>query len=152
KYSPDANMSSMANIPGGAPVGVSPVVVDASLPKGKALADWMQYTKATMTYGQVTPDVVFNNFSFADSSKVQTYGSSGAPLHPRFMTVNTPVGQPAAQQCGKAVHLDAHINQTDRIDGTFPAGCSSPIKSGEAAFAFFFFDLSACIQDETKPP
>ncbi len=53
---------------------------------------------------------------------------------------------------GKAVHLDAHINQTDQISTTFPAGCTSAIKQGEEAFAFFFFDLASCIQKEGDPP
>jgi len=31
------------------------------------------------------------------------------------------------------------------------AGCSSPMLSGEAAFAYFFFDLANCIQDDGGP-
>ena len=31
-------------------------------------------------------------------------------------------------------------------------GCSSQMKSGEAAFAYFFFDLANCIQDDGSPP
>jgi hypothetical protein len=73
-------------------------------------------------------------------------------LNPRFITINTPVGVAADKQCGKAVHLDAHINNTDAVDATFPAGCASPIKEGERAFAFFFFDLASCIQPESDTP
>ena len=149
RYSPDTGLRGAGNIQGGAPLGPSPVLIDSSFPKGKALADWMDYTKNSTAYGQVTPDVVFDNFLMMDPTKSQTFGSSGA--HPRFMTINTPVGQPVDQQCGKAVHLDAHINQTDTIDASFPAGCSSPMLSGEAAFAYFFFDLANCIQDDGGP-
>jgi hypothetical protein len=151
KYSPDPGLAAIANIPGGAPVGNSPVMIDSSFPKGKALADWLNYTHMTAAYGQVNPDVVFDNFTTIDAMKSTTFGSSGPPTHPRFMTINTPVGMPADQQCGKAVHLDAHINSTDTIDASYPAGCSSPINEGEAAFAYFFFDLSSCIQNDSGP-
>ena len=50
------------------------------------------------------------------------------------------------------MHLDAHVNASDKVDATYPAGCASKIKPGEEAFAFFFFDLSSCIQNESDPP
>ena len=146
RYSPDSGLAAVGNIQGGAPIGSSPIQVDSSFPKGKALADWMDYTMTSTAYGQVTPDVVFDNYLAMDTTRSQTFASSGG--HPRFMTINTPVGLPPDQQCGKAVHLDAHINATDVIDPTYPAGCSSPINSGESAFAYFFFDLANCIQDD----
>ena len=31
------------------------------------------------------------------------------PPHPTFFSMNTPVGAPVEQQCGRAIHLDAHI-------------------------------------------
>lgn len=159
KQSPDPQMQSVMPIPGGAPTGGNPVILDTTFPKGKALADWLKFVDPATTYGQVKCDYVFNNFSPADKSKSQTWGSSsggsggaGSGNNPRFITINTPVGKPVESQCGKAVHLDAHINQTDTINSTFPAGCTSPIKEGEEAFAFFFFDLASCIQKEGDPP
>ena len=152
KFSPDPGLKAIGGIPGGAPPGASPVTLDVSFPKGKALADWMHTIDPSSPFGQVTPDYVFDNFTNANASTVQTWASSGPPTHPRFMTVNVPVGAPVADQCGKAVHLDAHINGTDSVDSTYPAGCSSPIKNGEEAFAFFFFDLASCIQNEGADP
>jgi hypothetical protein len=159
KQSPDANMRAVSPIPGGAPTGGNPVNINTTFPKGKALADWLSYVDKSVTYGKVTCDYVFNNFSPADPSKSQTWGSSsggsggaGGGNNPRFLTVNTPVGKPVESQCGKAVHLDAHINGSDTIDASFPAGCTSAIKQGEEAFAFFFFDLASCIQKDGDPP
>jgi hypothetical protein len=158
KNSPDPAMKSVMGIPGGAPSGVNPVDLITSFPKGKALADWLAYVDPASTPGKVQCDYVFGNFTPADPAKAQTWatsaGSFGAPMgvNPRFVTINTPVGKPVESQCGKAVHLDAHINQTDTIDTTFPAGCKSAIKQGEKAFAFFFFDLASCIQKEGDPP
>ncbi len=159
KQSPDAAMRSVMPIPGGAPTGGNPVNLDTSFAKGKALADWLKFVDPATTYGQVKCDYVFNNFSPADKTKSQTWGSSsggsggaGAGNNPRFITINTPVGKPVESQCGKAVHLDAHINQSDTINASFPSGCTSAIKQGEEAFAFFFFDLASCIQKEGDPP
>ncbi len=159
KSSPDAAMRAVMPIPGGAPGGTNPVTLDTSFTKGKALADWLAYVDKTTTYGKVQCDYVFNNFSPADKTKAQvwasslgTSGAAGTGNNPRFVTINTPVGKPVEEQCGKAVHLDAHINGSDTIDTTFPAGCKSPIKQGEEAFAFFFFDLASCIQKDGEPP
>ena len=159
KQSPDPAMQSVMPIPGGAPTGGNPVNLKTDFPKGKALADWMSYVDKTVTYGKVKCDYVFNNFSPADPAKSQLWGSSsggsggaGPGDNPKFITINTPVGKPVESQCGKAVHLDAHINGSDTINASFPAGCTSPIKEGEEAFAFFFFDLASCIQKEGDPP
>jgi len=159
KKSPDAAMrAAMGTIPGGAPSGENPVTLDTTFPKGKALADWLAYVDKTGPYGKVQCDYVFGNYTPVDKTKAQVWatsnGSFGSPtgINPRFITVNTPVGKPVEEQCGKAVHLDAHINQSDSVDASYPAGCKTAIKQGEEAFAFFFFDLASCIQKEGDPP
>jgi hypothetical protein len=77
-------------------------------------------------------------------------GTSGLP---RVFTVDTPVGKPTAMQCGRGVHLDAHIDSDQTVGPGYPAkGCTEPLAPAEAMFAFFFFDLASCIQDETQPP
>jgi hypothetical protein len=161
KDSPDPNLAAAATIPGGAPSGGSEVLLDTSFPKGKALADWLSFQYPMQAYATIDLDVVFDNVSAANAATTQVWGrgtdvSTGDPTgHPRFMTVNTPVGNPAASQCGKAVHLDAHVNEDDDVNASYPAGCISPFSAAEKAFAFFFFDLAACIQvdgDAPKPP
>jgi hypothetical protein len=158
KDSPDTNLASAATIPGGAPTTDGNVTLVTSFPKGKALADWLAGQYPGQPYGTIDLGVVFDNISAANTATTQVWATgtgnfdgSSTP-HPRFMTVNTPVGKPVAQQCGKAVHLDAHVNQSDFVDMTYPMGCSSPFSAAEKAFAFFFFDLSACIQLDTVPP
>jgi hypothetical protein len=142
---------------GGAPIGGSPISIDLSFPKGAALGTWL----ATVTPGsnnQVTPDVVFSNIISVDPTKSQQWATSGEPnTGPRVFSVNVPVGVPAEQQCGKGVHIDAHLNQTqdlggDHVGPDYPNGCSSQLKEGEKLLAFFFFDLASCIQNEAEPP
>jgi hypothetical protein len=161
KYSPDPAMRATATFPGGAPPGNTPVKLDTSFPKGKALADWLDEVNPQGGYGEVPINTVFANVGSTNPQSVQVWGSSagydfgaGTPAssEARFLTINTPVGKPADAQCGKAVHLDAHISETDVVDGTFPAGCTTELSAGEKTFAFFLFDLSSCIQAEDAPP
>ena len=154
RYSADPNIKSATAIRGGAPPGGSPMTFDSSFPKGKALVEWLQKVGATPTPGQLTPDIVYANIMSVDPSKAQLWSTSGAPLPgPRLFTINTPVGVPADQQCGKGVHIDAHLNNSsDHVDVTFPAGCGSALRPGENLLAFFFFDLASCIQDDTQEP
>jgi hypothetical protein len=152
RYSPDSALKGATNIRGGAPIGGDPITVNTSFPKGQALADWLKVVG--VPGGKISPDVVFSNIVSVDSSMTQDWGDSPAPqAGPRVFTVNVPVGLPAEQQCGKGVHIDAHVNNTDSVDTSYPSGgCATPLKPGENLLAFFFFDLASCIQDDTQPP
>ncbi len=153
-HTQNTDFKSATNIRGGAPIGGSPMTIDTSFPKGQALSDWLA-SAAGITGGKVTPDVVFSNIISVDSSKAQQWADSPAPQPgPRVYSVNLPVGLPADQQCGKGVHIDVHANQsgTDQVDTNYPNTCNSPLKPAENLLAFFFFDISSCIQDEKEPP
>ena len=158
RYSADPGLKSSIAFRGDAPGAGSPMTIDTSFPKGAALADWLSNVGATPVKGEVTPDVVFGNIESMDATKSQQWATSGplfdTPAGPRLFTVNLPVGVPADQQCGKGVHIDAHLNNdgSETVDATYPAGCASPLKPGENLLAFFFFDLASCIQDEGAPP
>lgn len=160
----NAKNTGIGVINGDAPNGGSPITLDTSFPKGKALADWLQTTFPDSAYGKVTPDVVFDNIGSIEKTKAQVWATSpyaGYPRQPgdrpRIFTVNTPVGKPAAEQCGKGVHIDAHVNMPqlnvgDTVEEQYPATCAAPLKQAEAMFAFFFFDLAACVQKEDTAP
>ncbi|AKV00992.1 Tryptophan synthase alpha chain [Labilithrix luteola] len=160
KYSPDPQMQSIASIPGGAPPVEGPMTLDATFPKGKALYDWFNVV-VPGSNGQISPDIVFGNYESTVASKTQVWASSpkgfsGTGTGPRVMTTNVPVGVDADKQCGKGVHIDAHVNQPglggDRVDTSFPNSCPDPIKPAENLLAFFFFDLASCIQNEQAAP
>ncbi|MBL8613157.1 MAG: carboxypeptidase regulatory-like domain-containing protein [Myxococcales bacterium] len=153
KKSPDTAFATLGDIKGGAPIGVNPMVIDQGFPKGKALADFME-ANYPGSAGKVSCDVVFDNLNSIDSAKAQQWASSGPP-HPRVFTVNLPVGVPADQQCGKGVHIDAHVNQGgggDSVTSSYPVGCGTTLKPAESLLGFFFFDLASCIQKENEPP
>ena len=147
----------------GAGFAMGPLTVDTTFPKGKAMADWMKFVDPAVTYGEIASRQVFNNLANVMRPATQVWASSptmnamaAVTPNPRIITVNTPVGVPAEQQCGRAAQLDAHITLPDMGSGInmaagFPAGCGTMLTKGEAALAFLFFDLAACIQDDTKP-
>ena len=67
-------------------------------------------------------------------------------------TVLQLVGAPVAQQCGRAVHVDAHIVDLGTLMlHDFPAECGA-LSAGELAMAFFLFDAAACVQNDMEPP
>ncbi|HEX3694850.1 MAG TPA: hypothetical protein VH374_05610 [Polyangia bacterium] len=161
RYSTDPMLAGAMTIKGGAPPGRDPMVIDTTFPKGKAMADWMMVVDPTVTYGQIDAEEVFDNITAAMMPTAQVWASSpgfaSKAIHPRIITVNTPAGSTADQACGRAVHLDAHISSLadsfddDNADLPFPQSCGTKLNKGEQALAFLFFDLSACIQDDTKP-
>jgi hypothetical protein len=181
KFSPDPLLGGgstsvpdvgIGEIRGGAPGGGDPASLVTSFPKGAALAAWLKFvysgvplpsgatftaTAAALTeaqMGEISPDSMFSNIQSLDSTSTVTWANSPDPTGPRVFTVDTPVGQPVAKQCGRGVHLDMHVDEDDEeVESGYPTtGCTTPLKPDEAMFAFFFFDLSSCIQDETAPP
>jgi hypothetical protein len=171
KDSPDTGIKSVSTIPGGAPIegdymsagSGDPLVLDTSFPKGLALGNWLKTvfpSSMDVQQGKVTMDIVFGNISSTDSTKAQVWARSNngsAGPFPRVQTVNIPVGVPTAMQCGKGVHIDAHVDasgapNSDQVTTAFPGGCTHPLSEGEALLAFFFFDLASCIQNDSQPP
>jgi hypothetical protein len=171
----------IGEIYGGAPLGDSPLTLATSFPKGAALAAWMKniYSGVALPsgvtfpvdsyaqMGEVNPDVMYGNIQTLNTPQTVTWGSSdydnegfedppppSGVLEPRVFTVDTPVGKPTAMQCGRGVHLDMHVdNDGETVGPGYPTtGCTTTLKPDEAMFAFFFFDLSSCIQNETMPP
>ena len=161
--SPDPHLSGAMKIAGGAPQGASPLLIDTSFPKGKALADWMMFVDpGVLRYGQIPSKQVYANLTSAMPPTAQVWATSmsyqTALPGPRIVTINTPAGVPVEQQCGRAVHLDAHIAPAYGVDPApnepvkyFPTNCQAELNRGEEALAFLLFDLAGCIQDDKVP-
>jgi hypothetical protein len=72
-----------------------------------------------------------------------------------YFSFNTPVNIPVAQQCGRAIFSDVHLD--DAPEGAFPSYCPANPNSNdhapnELALEFLFFDLSSCVQNDTMAP
>jgi hypothetical protein len=159
EHSSDANLSGSARfLNDNSFVGLNPITLDTTFPKGAAFSDWLSFVDPAGTPGQVNAYQVFDNFSGVTAPAWTTWGTSisqsdDVTIHPRLISVNTPVGAAEAQQCGRAVHLDAHISPTSSstLSSVFPDSCDATLQNSEQAMVFFLFDVAACIQDDLKP-
>jgi hypothetical protein len=178
KYSPDPNIGEatagsstigLGEIIGGAPGGGSPMTLVTTVPKPTALAAWLKNTFSGVPLpsgatfpldsysqmGEVEPDVMFSNIQSLDPTKTVTWASSPTPEGPRVFTVDTPVGVASDKQCGRGIHVDAHVDTTtgQTVGPGYPTtGCTTTLKADEAAFAFLFFELLSCVLDELVAP
>jgi hypothetical protein len=79
-----------------------------------------------------------------------------APQHDDepLMTFDTPVGTPAASQCGRVVFSDFHVSANALSSGwTFPSSCrTGDLSSQEKALEYMLFDLTSCLSPDWVPP
>lgn len=140
-----------------------PYLVDTSFPKGAALASWLVKVNASSKAGEMPISQPRENVggvvSPTQSWVYRNTADSTMPKSTKYLSVNTPVGQPVDQQCGKFVFADMHLYGGDvqdpataLPDNGFPATCGKDLTPEEKALAFLFFDLSSCVQDDKLPP
>ncbi len=135
--------------------------IDRSFPKGKALADWMLAVSklpayamqfSTLEYGRI--HVAQAPFENGTTSYDQKHGLSWFEETQHFgaLSMRAPIGSTPAQQCGRAIQMEPHVNDlNDLVTTSFPAGCKKDMSEGELAVAFFLFEMSSCIQDDRAP-
>lgn len=144
----------------GATAATETDAIDQTFPKGMAFATWLQDNAITTTLGSISlgdfrddVDSVLPAGCEATQSCLSTqWIYNAAQSHPRYISFNTPVGKPAASQCGRAVFSDVHLSGTSN-NATFPMECADPDPMGthttnEKALEFLFFDLSSCVQND----
>ena len=138
--------------------GQSPLTIDTGSPKSKALADWLKFLSPTSTPGQLPAKEVFDNLR-GPPVAAHVWASSPASIlgksigvHPRIVTINTPVAAPVEERCGRLAHFDVHLGERPPPPQEFPAGCGAELSEAEHALVFFLFDLAACIQEDDTPP
>lgn len=136
--------------------------VDTSFPKGQAFAEWLQTVGAL---SQSSPPQISINVSRNDIDPGQPLpvgsqrwlsvaSSSGSyPNAIQHYSFNTPVGSDAANQCGRVLYSDFHVDD-DHVNGaTFPDHCGNRrnLTAQEKVLEFFFFDLAQCIEPDVPP-
>jgi hypothetical protein len=135
-----------------------PFLVDESFPKGQALAEWLVNVAASTKKGEIPI-----NQARADVVGVSKPGTTrwvynkpfGDPETTKYLSFNTPVGEPVENQCGKVVFGDMHITGADTTtlpDDAFPASCPKELTPAEKALIFLFFDLASCVQKDDDAP
>jgi hypothetical protein len=147
-----------------------PYLVDTTFPKGAAFSQWLVSVGASSKPGEIPISQARENVGGVKSPTQRwVYRKRWAipgvvpdPILPestKYLNVNLPVGKPVDEQCGKFVFADMHLYGGDVQDPAtalpndgFPGTCSKDLTPEEKALAFLFFDLSSCVQDDTKPP
>ncbi len=127
-------------------------LVDTSFPKGMALGQWLSLVGASPAPGQLPVQVVRHDFDAATPPAQRWLYAEPktSPSTPLEYTFNTPVGAAPAQQCGRVLFSDFHVNTGGAGTGTFPGECGapSPMTPQEKVLEFMLFDLTSCIQPD----
>jgi hypothetical protein len=121
--------------------------IDTTFPKGNVLAQWLQIVGASTQFGQIQlKNLRKDTNSVTPPSQLwihlndPSYGN--VPMH---FTFNTPVGAPAAQQCGRVVYDDYHVEEPFG-SGAFPSECTPGVMTPqEKLLEFMLFDLASCV-------
>jgi hypothetical protein len=126
--------------------------LDTTFPKGKALAQWLVNVGASTTSGQIPLQVIRHDYDDVVSPSKSWMTIDDDPNFPGASvqyTFNTPVGAPAAQQCGRVFYNDFHVENVSfapTIGAIFPAECASgPMTAQEKLLEYMIFDLAACV-------
>ncbi len=133
----------------------SVAAIDASFPKGAALAEWMLHVGGSQVAGQVSIAAGQRTIAGLDPDRAQRWIYTEAPLPAsiQHLTFNAPVGAPPAQQCGRVVDTDIHVSSSDLPATPFPAGCvSQGLSPQEKLLAFMIFELSSCLVPDDQEP
>ena len=149
------------NINSGSFDGPNNGLIDQGFPKGQALAQWLQIVNASTTLGIIPVNVIRHDFDTPLSSAqrwmyVQNASPGNGPGDfPIHYTFNTPVGASAANQCGRVVFSDFHVENIRTSNGvTFPNECQTgaALTPQEKLLEFFLFDLTSCVAPDMPPP
>ncbi len=125
--------------------------VDTSFPKGLALAEWLVNVGASTTLGQIPLQVIRHDHDAVvpPSQQWMTINDVNFPGAIVHYTFNTPVGAPAASQCGRVLFDDFHVENTSfgpTIGAIFPAECAAgPMTPQEKLLEYMIFDLASCV-------
>jgi hypothetical protein len=129
-----------------------PGFINQSFADGADLATWLQDVGATTTVGDISLNEVKHDFDGVVAPSVLLATAESATVPPGIPTMysfQTPVGSPAAQQCGRTIYNDFHVEMpaSGETEGTtFPAECpAGTMTPQEKMLEYMIFDLSSCV-------
>jgi N-acetylneuraminic acid mutarotase len=129
--------------------------IDQSFTKGALLAQWLKLPAigASTTLGQVSVGTLRHDYNGIVSPTQNwtrlTNVSTGTPMH---LTFNTPVGASTANQCGRVVYSDFHVENSSNTEFEYPGECSNAAMTPqEKLLEFMMFDLASCVTPDTVP-
>ncbi len=142
--------------------------IDTSFPKGMIFDQWLGIVGA-LSGAQISLTNVAESVSTVNKPTQRWIYNPGADTQQmgnptndtKYLSFLTPVGgipiktvdagEMSAQYCGKAVFSDLHAGGSPT--GNIPDVCAGPPLSAQLkALEFLFFDLSACVSNDSLPP
>jgi hypothetical protein len=142
--------------------------IDTSFPKGMIFSQWLGNVGALAGNGPpptISLSSIATSVSTVNNATTQRwiYDPATSPNDTKYLSFGTPIGgaprpdggtEMGKLYCGKAVFTDLHTSS-----GLFasamnvPADCmAADLTPQQKALEFLFFDLAACVTDDTKPP
>jgi hypothetical protein len=133
--------------------------IDTSFTKGQEFGAWLKTVGAT-TGATISLQGVGTSVSSVNTATTQRWIYDNSTSDTKYMSFETPIGGLAVdggpetngkQYCGKAVFTDLHAGGSPL--GDVPGACKqTDLSAQEKALEFLFFDLSACVTDDSTPP
>jgi hypothetical protein len=130
-------------------------IINQGFPQGLALAQWLKILYPTSTLGQIQINTLRHDFTavaatsslwISDQDTAPPQGQGTVPMH---YTFDTPVGAMPANQCGRVLYDDFHVEDAENNPTTgqiFPAECNNdPMTPQEKMLEFMIFDLGSCV-------
>jgi hypothetical protein len=129
-----------------------------TFPKGQALAKWLG-TVGALQGGQLPITYACHNADVSAANAASQAWISADGGATEYLSFNTPIGAPAAKQCGRVVYSDLHVGAVsndyggDPTNGVVPSGCADQdLSPQEKALEFMLFDLSSCVTPDSQTP
>jgi hypothetical protein len=126
--------------------------INTSFNRGQQLAQWLVNVGASTTSGQIPLQVLRHDFDGVVPPSLLWISLDpnnpqwpGAPLQ---YTFDTPVGAPPANQCGRVLFNDYHVENVSGAGAkTFPTECNpGAMTAQEKLLEYMIFDVGACIE------
>jgi hypothetical protein len=143
--------------------------VVTAFPKGEALDAWLTTVDAMDATGRVALHSPNNTIGSDVADYAQPWIVTENPASVQYISANTPLGAPEAEQCGRVVLSDIHVSGGLEVDTStrpptllgdvsvndypFPTGCvTTEMTPQEKVLAFMLFDISACVIPDSEAP
>ncbi|HWZ93286.1 MAG TPA: hypothetical protein VNW92_30710 [Polyangiaceae bacterium] len=134
--------------PGGASLADQNVFLDTSFAGGAELSQWLSFTQASVTPGEIPLTGLRNDLNSVNQASAQswlTVNDSVVGTTPVLYSFETPVGAAAVQQCGRVVYADLESEITHTAAKSFPAEClSGSMTPTEKLVEYFLFGMETC--------
>ncbi len=147
-------------------IGAGNYDINTTFAGGATFDQWLGNVGALNGDGTITLTTVAASINTVNAPTLQwiygpaATGDSGVVDPTKYLSFGTPIGgitpadagaESAKQYCGKAVLTDLHAGG-GKPTGDLPTSCSTgTLSAQEKALEFLFFDLAACVRDETVP-